>query len=129
MSSGDIAGGVGGLGSAFFAQATCDRYVEFESLLARELPRFQRMAMRWLRNREDAEDAVQDALISAFRHIGSFEGRARMSSWIMAIVINSVKMRLRKAKRYDLPLDYVGEDNSLTVANTVPHPGPNPEQF
>ena len=82
--------------------------------------------MRWLRNREDAEDAVQDAVLSAFKHISSFEGRARMSSWVMSIVINSVKMQLRKAKRNVLPLDYVGEDSSLTVANTLPHPGPNP---
>jgi len=87
------------------------------------------MAMRWLRNREDAEDAVQDAVLSAFKHISSFEGRSRMSSWVMSIVINSVKMQLRRAKPNAVPLDYVGEDSSLTVANTVPHPGPNPEQI
>ena len=110
-------------------QAGCDRRVEFETLMARELPRFQRMAMRWLRNREDAEDAVQNAVLSAFKHISSFEGRARMSSWVMSIAINSVKMQLRKTKRNAVPLDYMGEDSSVTVANTLRHPGPNPEQI
>lgn len=110
-------------------QASCDRRLEFETLVARELPRFRRMAMRWMRNREDAEDAVQDAILSAFKHISSFEGRARMSSWVMSIVINSVKMQLRKTKRKALPLDVVVEEGSLTVADTLADPGPNPEQI
>src|SRR5271165_1579331 len=105
-----------------------ERYIEFENLLAHELPRFQRMAMRWLRNREDAEDAVQDAVISAFTHIASFEGRARMSSWLMSIVINSVKMHLRKNRRKMFPLDQVMEDDTRTLAELLPAPGPTPEQ-
>jgi RNA polymerase sigma factor (sigma-70 family) len=54
------------------------------------------MAMQWLHNREDAEDAVQDAVLSAFTHLASFEGLARTSSWLMSVVINAVKMQLRK---------------------------------
>lgn len=111
------------------SEASYDRRLEFETLVTRELPRFQRMAMRWLRNREDAEDAVQDAVLSAYKHISSFEGRARMSSWVMAIVINSVKMHLRKAKRNALPLEPVLEDGSLTLADALPDPRPNPEQI
>ena len=110
-------------------QGGCDSRLEFEILVARELPRFRRMAMRWLRNREDAEDAVQDAFLSAFKHVSSFEGRARMSSWVMSIVINSARMHLRKAKRNALPLHPAVEDGSLTVADTLPDPGPNPEQI
>jgi len=110
------------------SQVALERCIEFEKLLARELPRFQRMAMRWLRNREDAEDAVQDAVMSAFVHIGSFEGRARMSSWLMSIVINSVKMHLRRNRRKFVPLDQVLEDDSRTLAELLPDPGPTPEQ-
>ena len=110
-------------------QASCDRRLEFETLVSRELPRFQRMAIRWMRNREDAEDAVQDAVLSAFKHISSFEGRARMSSWLMSIVINSVRMQLRKTQRKTLPLDDVVEQGSLTVADTLADAGPNPEQI
>jgi DNA-directed RNA polymerase specialized sigma24 family protein len=39
---------------------------------------------------------VQDALLSAFKHLARFEGRSQMSSWIMAIVINSVRVQLRR---------------------------------
>src|SRR5262245_29077018 len=48
-------------------QASPDRRREFDHVLSYALPRFRRMAMRWLRNPEDAEDAVQDAMLSAFR--------------------------------------------------------------
>ena len=127
--SATVANSTAGLMVAPSEQGGCDSRLEFEILLARELPRFQRMAMRWLRNREDAEDAVQDAVLSAFKHISSFEGRARMSSWVMSIVINSVRMHLRKAKRNALPLDPALEDGWLTVADTLPDPRLNPEQI
>jgi RNA polymerase sigma-70 factor (ECF subfamily) len=42
---------------------------------------------------------VQDAVLSAFKHIARFEGRARMSTWLMAIVINAVRMQLRRRNR------------------------------
>lgn len=109
-------------------QSMHDRSLEFESLLARDLPRFQKMAMRWLQNREDAEDAVQNAVLSAFVHIASFEGRARMSSWLMSIVINSVRMLLRKRRRKMVPLDQLLEDGSRTVSEMIADLGPNPEQ-
>ena len=110
------------------AQALPDRSLEFETLLAREVPRLHKMAMRWLHNREDAEDAVQDGVLSAFIHIAGFQGRARMSSWLMSIVINSVKMRLRKRRRKMVSLDEPLEDGSQTVAEMIPDPRPNPEQ-
>ena len=109
-------------------RATHDRYVEFANLVAHALPRFQRMAMRWLHSREDAEDVVQDALLSAFTHLSSFEGRSRMSSWVISIVINSVRMHLRKRRRKALPLDQVVLDGSCTMAEMLPEPGRNPEQ-
>jgi len=109
-------------------QATHDRCVEFANLVAHALPRFQRMAMRWLHSREDAEDVVQEALLSAFTHLSSFEGRARLSSWVMSIVINSVRMHLRKSQRKALRLDRVVLDGSRTVAEMLPEPGRNPEQ-
>lgn len=109
-------------------QTEQDRCIEFENLVARELPRFQRMAMRWLHNREDAEDVVQNALLSAFTHLASFEGRARLSSWVISIVVNSVKMHLRKRQRQMLSLDQLMLDDSCRAAEMLPEPGPNPEQ-
>lgn len=53
-----------------------------------------RIALRHLGNVQDAEDAVQDALFSAFRHFGQFEERADVSTWLARIVINAALMRL-----------------------------------
>ncbi len=65
-------------------EATPERLQEFDNIVSRGLPRFRRIAMRWLGNHEDAEDAVQDAMLSAFKHIADFEGRAQMSTWLTA---------------------------------------------
>jgi RNA polymerase sigma-70 factor (ECF subfamily) len=50
------------------------------------------------RNREDAEDALQDTFFHAYRALPSFEGRSKLSSWLMRIAINSALMILRKRR-------------------------------
>lgn len=61
--------------------------------------RFYRIAYRVLGSREDAEDAVQDGLLSAARKLDSFEGRSRLSTWLTRIVINESLMRLRNNRK------------------------------
>ncbi len=103
--------------------------MEFEKIVSRDLSRFRRVAMRWLRNPEDAEDAVQDAMLSAYKHIGAFGGRARLSTWITAIVINSVRMQLRRRPRCQIvSLDHVPEDGQWAIPELLADPGPTPEQ-
>jgi DNA-directed RNA polymerase specialized sigma24 family protein len=63
-------------------QVSPERRLEFGDVLSRNLPGFQPVAVRWLRNPENAEDAVQDAMLSAFKHIARFERRAQMSTWV-----------------------------------------------
>ena len=58
-----------------------------------------RIAMRWLENHADAEDAVQDAFLSAYTHLDQFKRQARMSTWVTTIVINSARMKLRRRRR------------------------------
>src|SRR5881275_1553334 len=55
-----------------------------------------RIAMRQLENVADAEDAVQDAFLSAYKHLDQFKRQARMSTWVTTIVINSARMKLRR---------------------------------
>src|SRR6266550_8184808 len=62
---------------------------EMQDVLSRSLPSFYRKAYRHLGNAADAEDAVQDALLSAYKHLDQFKGQAQMSTWLTAIVINS----------------------------------------
>jgi RNA polymerase sigma-70 factor (ECF subfamily) len=47
------------------------------------------MAYTILRNKEDAEDAVQDALLSAYVHLRAFEGRSALTTWFSRIVLNA----------------------------------------
>ena len=72
-------------------------------------------AQRITRNREDAEDALQDAFMSAFIHIKNFDGRSSFSTWLTRIAINSALMTLRKKR-------------SSRETWDVPDPSPNPEK-
>src|SRR5260370_17074802 len=69
-----------------------------EALFRRyQRPLFQ-TAMRVLGNTEDAEDALQDGLLSAYRNLKRFEGRSHFSPWLPRILINAALMRRRSAK-------------------------------
>lgn len=51
-----------------------------------------------LRNETEAEDAAQEAVINAYRHLGSFRGDAKFSTWLVTIAVNEGRKRRRKAK-------------------------------
>jgi len=72
---------------------------EMKDVLTRSMPSFYRRAYRYLGNAADAEDAVQDALLSACRHLGQFKGQSKMSTWLTTIVINSALTQLRRRPR------------------------------
>lgn len=57
------------------------------------------LARRMMRNEEDARECLQEAFLSAFRAIDSFEGKARLGTWLHRIVVNVCLMRLRSRKR------------------------------
>ena len=61
-------------------------------------PRFVALAYSILRSKEDAEDAVQDALLSAYLHLRAFEGRSAFTTWFTRIVLNAALMIRRKRK-------------------------------
>src|SRR5208282_6002152 len=69
-----------------------------QELFQKARPRFVGLAYSILRNKEDAEDAVQDAMISAFRHLRGFEGRSALTTWFTRIVVNAALMIRRKRK-------------------------------
>lgn len=77
----------------------------FGRLAARHSTRLFAVAVRTLGDREEAADAVQDALISAYRKAGSFRGEARVSTWLHRIVVNACLDRARRrAVRPTVPL-------------------------
>ena len=73
--------------------------IAFETLMRRQNGRLFRIARSILGEDADAEDALQDAYLDAYRHIGQFQGGAQLGTWLTRIVINHALMRLRKQKR------------------------------
>jgi len=72
---------------------------ELTSIFVDRWQSLYRIAMRQLENRADAEDAVQDAFVSAYTHLDQFKRQAQMSTWLTTIVINSARMKLRRRPR------------------------------
>jgi RNA polymerase sigma-70 factor (ECF subfamily) len=73
--------------------------VAFEVLMRRHNGKLFRVARAILKDDAEAEEALQDAYLDAYRHIRDFRGGARLSTWLTRIVINQALMRLRKHKR------------------------------
>src|ERR1035437_9149756 len=89
-------------------------------------PLFQ-TALRVLGNAEDAEDALQDGLLSAYRNLKRFEGRSQFSTWLTRIVINAALMRRRSAKaRPAVSLDDRTPDRELPLAERFADESPTP---
>ena len=86
-------------------------------------------ARRITKNREDAEDALQDAFLSAFIHIENFDGRSSFSTWLTRIAINSALMTIRKKRSSREILVCDGELGANGVAWEVPDPSANPEKL
>ena len=71
----------------------------YEALLRAYSGRMLAVARRFLPVEDDARDAVQDAFVSAFRGLPSFEGQAQLSTWLHRIVVNASLMKLRTRRR------------------------------
>ena len=79
---------------------------------------------RITRNHEDAEDAVQDAFLSAFLHLQSFDGRSTFSTWLTRIGINSALMILRKRRNSrEVSVQKSNESDALwEITDSAPDP-------
>jgi len=100
----------------------------FASLVMPHRAGILRLTQRILRNREDAEDAVQTAFLEALRHLDSFQGRSRFSSWLTRIALNAAFMRLRLSRRRtESSLDEIVERDTAARCQVV-EDRPNPEQ-
>lgn len=73
----------------------------FEELVRRHGRRVYRSLIGILGNVDEAEDALQDCFLKAFQHLPEFEGRARFSTWLVRIAINTGIQRLRGRKDFD----------------------------
>src|ERR1700675_3568987 len=78
------------------AAAKTGRRTAFGELCERHMKRVSCVTRRIMRNREDAEDAAQECLLSAFVHLKDFDGRSQFATWLTRIAINVALMKLRK---------------------------------
>ena len=105
------------------------KFSNWTDVIVRHLARFRRIALHLLGNIADAEDAVQDALLSAFTHLDQFRGQAKMSTWLTTIVINVAGMKLRRrSPQAQISLDEIHGEQNLLLAEMRPDDQPNPEE-
>jgi RNA polymerase sigma factor (sigma-70 family) len=112
--------------ASLLATARSGETEALDTLYRAHAERLFRTVHRITRNREDAEDAVQDSLLRAFLHLKSFDGRSTFSTWLTRIGINSALMILRK-KRNSRELSAHGAGVEETLWE-VPDSTANPER-
>jgi RNA polymerase sigma-70 factor (ECF subfamily) len=96
--------------------------------------RYQRQllgtARRILGNVEDAEDALQEGLLSAYRNVAHFEGRSKFSTWLTRIVVNAALMQRRRATVLRVTsLDDTPTESQIPISERVRDDDPNPEEL
>jgi RNA polymerase sigma-70 factor, ECF subfamily len=100
----------------------------FEEMFVASRQKFVAAAHAILRNKEDAEDAVQNAFLSAYLHLGSFEGRSALRTWFTRVVLNAALMIRRKRKPCVIqPLSENSNSCELDGTENIPASDPDPE--
>src|SRR4029077_17731295 len=101
-----------------------------EILFAQHSRALFQTALRLLGNPEDAEDALQEAMLSAYRNLRRFEGRSQFSTWLTRIVINAALMRRRSRRCHPaVSLDEEAREEQLPAVERFPDDGPSPEEI
>jgi len=85
---------------ALVARARSKDVAAFEELLGRYEDKLYRLAMRFVRNENDAQEILQDVFLSAWRNLPGFEGRAQFGSWMYRVTVNAALMFLRARNRH-----------------------------
>jgi RNA polymerase sigma-70 factor (ECF subfamily) len=100
-----------------------------DTLFARHRRLLHSLAVRILHNHEDAEDAVQNCMVLAFRNLPKFEYHAAFRTWLVRILINEAIAILRKKKaRPQVVCEPTANEKPGEWLNRLPSPEPNPEQ-
>jgi RNA polymerase sigma-70 factor (ECF subfamily) len=100
----------------------------FEELVNRYERKIFRLAMNITRNREDAEDAMQDAFMKAYSHLSGFQEDSRFYTWLVRIAANEALMRLRKRRPNQFSIDEPVEGEDDLMPREIEDWGPSPEQ-
>jgi len=104
---------------------------ELLPLVRPHLPAISRLCMSLLRNRADAEDAVQETLLKAFTRIHQLRDGESLKAWLMQIAVNEARIKMRYRRRFwnisDSSADLDSEDAQTSLLEMVPDSGCTPE--
>ena len=100
----------------------------FEELVNRYERRIYRVALHITQNPSEAEDAMQDAFVKAYQHLGDFQGDSRFYTWLVRITVNEALMRLRRRRPNVFSLDEPVEGDDNQMPREIEDWGPSPEQ-
>lgn len=101
----------------------------FEILVKRYKARIFSLALRITRNREDAQDVVQQSFQNAFVHLQKFQGKSTFSTWLTQIAINEALMSLRKNRvSRTVSLEEWNRERDSAFSSEIPDAGANPEE-
>ena len=95
----------------------------FETLQRLHSHRLFKQIIAITRNHEDAEDALQETFLKAFRRIETFEGRSQIATWLSRIAINSALMKVRKRRSLsEMSLERTSDSDEEAVPYDLPDP-------
>ncbi len=112
--------------SALVAAAKAGDVSAFETLVGRYERKIFRLTQNITQNREDAEDAMQEAFLKAYEHLQTFEGNSRFYTWLVRIAVNQALMKLRKRRPNVVSLDEDVDTGEDMVPREVEDWGPSP---
>ena len=102
----------------------------FEQLVTRYRRRLLRISQTVTSNREDSEDAVQEALLKAFQNLADFREDSQFSTWLIRITMNQSLMKLRKQRTHkEVSLDEDVQADGDVLPFDAPDRAPNPEHL
>jgi len=100
----------------------------FALIMRRYNRRLYRLARASLRDDAEAQDALQDAYLSAYRTIGQFRGDAALSTWLTRIVLNECLARKRRAARRQNVISIVSWESAMEPVAEVADPHERPDR-
>jgi RNA polymerase sigma-70 factor, ECF subfamily len=109
------------------AAAQAGEVEAFETLVERYERKIFRLTLNITQNREDAEDAMQEAFLKAYEHLSEFQGNSRFYTWLVRIAVNQALMKLRKRRPNQVSLDADLDTGENTIPHEVEDWGPSPE--
>ena len=110
------------------AAAKCGDTLAFERLVLRYKSRVFAMAKRITKNREDAEDVVQESFHKAFRHLKNFQEKSRFSTWMTRIAMNEAFMLLRRRRGIPETMPEGPDDVAESFSAKFVDQRPSPEE-